>query len=125
MAKAGSWTIGFGSGCTNGRQLKVTATSSGGAQTLHTSVTGTADIDVVTVEAVNTSGSDVDLTVLWGGTTSPDDEITKTIPAGKVGPIVVVDRRRINNGLAIKVYASSANVVNVYADVDTYTITAT
>lgn len=114
---SGSITPGFLSASTNGRQIKVTATATAGTL-LHTAVSGTSDIDYITLEAVNTSSSNVELTIEWGGTTSPDDLTIVTL-APKRGRQVVIDRCMLNNGLAVRAFASVASVVVIYGEVRT------
>ena len=114
---SGSITPGFLSASTNGRQIKVAATATPGTL-LHTAVSGTDSIDYVTLEAVNISSSTVTLTIEWGGTTSPDDHVVIELGA-KRGRQVVIDRCGLNNGLAVRAFADSANVVTIYGEVRT------
>lgn len=115
---SGSIVPGFLSESTNGRQIKVVATATAGTL-LHTAVAGTAKIDIVKLEVVNTQVSGtVTLTVEWGGVTDPDDLIEIILQAQE-GAVVVIDGRRINNGLAIRAFADVANVLLIYGEVDT------
>jgi hypothetical protein len=88
---------------------------------VHTAVSGTADFDYITLEAVNTSTSVVTLTIEWGGTTSPDDHVVISLSPQR-GRQVVIDRCMLNNGLAVRCYSSSANDVNIYGEVRTVTL---
>ena len=99
----------FLSGSTNGRPIKITATASAGT-TVHTAVSGTTDHDRVFLYLNNVSAAAVETTVEFGGTTSPDDTIVTTI-ASKVGPVLVCPGLPLQNGLAVKVFAGSANVI--------------
>ena len=62
--------------------------------------------------ATNTSTASVKLTIEAGGTTSPDDLIEVTIPA-EDGLFQVLPGTRFNNGVVIRGFAASANVINV------------
>jgi len=96
-------------GSTNGRMVKVVATGTPGTA-LHTAVAGTTDWDEIEVHAVNSDTTDRKLTVEWGGVTAPDDLIEVTIPA-ESGLILVVPMSRLNNGLAVRAFAATANVI--------------
>jgi hypothetical protein len=98
------------SGSTNGKQIKISATTNGGANTVHTAVSGTSSNDEIWIYAYNDSGSAVTLTLLWGGTTEPDNKILIPL-AGQSGRTLVVDGMLLQNGLVVKAYASSANVI--------------
>lgn len=102
------WNAVIPSGTTNGRPVKVTSTTSGAANTLHTTGSG---IDEVWVWATNTSGSAVLLTIMLGGTTNPDDYVQALIPA-QVGPQLVIPGIRLNGSVAVKAFAATANVIN-------------
>lgn len=106
------------SGSTNGRNIKVTGTSSGAAVTVHTAVSGTSSFDEVTLFAANTSASDVLLTIEAGGTTSPDDQIKVTVPANSQR--MVLPSIRYNNSVAIKAFAATGNVINIFGNVNRF-----
>ena len=100
------------SGSTDGRGVKVAATSSEGT-TIHTATSSTTDCDVVTIYAYNSSGSAVNLTLQWGGTTSVDDDIKLSIPATS-GLTLIAPDLVLRNSLVIKAYAGSADVVTIH-----------
>jgi len=104
------------SGSTRGRPIKVSATSSGGANTIHTTGISSSIIDEVWIYATNTSSTDVVLTVEFGGTTSPDDRIEITVP-GDSGLLLVTPGLVLtgdgSSGSAIKAFAGTGNVINV------------
>lgn len=100
------------SGSTNGRNIKVTGTSSGTAVTVHTAVSGTSSLDEVWIYAVNSSTPDQLLTIEFGGTTNPDDTIEKTIP-GNTGLSIVVPGLLLQNSLEVTAFAAAANVINL------------
>jgi hypothetical protein len=97
------------SGSTNGKQIKVVATSGTGTL-IHTGVTGTTGLDEVWLYAMNTDTTSRKLTIQWGGTTSPDDLIELTIPA-ESGYTLVVPGLLIQNSLVIRAFAATANVI--------------
>ena len=96
---------------TNGKNIEVAATSSAGT-TIHTAVSGTSDLDEVWLYACNTDSTDRKLTIEYGGTTSSDDltEITITAEAGWV---LVCPGLLLQNGLIVKAFAATANVINI------------
>lgn len=95
------------SGSTDGKQIKVVATSSPGT-TIH-AAHATA-IDEIWLYAVNSDTSDRKLTIEWGGTTSPDDLKEITLPA-ESGDVCVVAGLVLTNSLIVKAFAASGNVV--------------
>jgi len=99
------------SGGTNGKNIEVAATSSAGT-TIHTAIAGTSDMDEVWLYACNTDSTDRKLTIEYGGTTSSDDltEITITAEAGWV---LVCPGLLLQNGLIVKAFAATANVINI------------
>lgn len=104
------------SGSTNGKLVKVAATATAGTL-IHTAVSGTSSYDEVWLWAANNDTQARELTIEWGGTTSPDDLVKVSLPA-KGGLVLVVPGVRIQNGLAIRAFASAANVVNVACNVN-------
>jgi len=96
---------------TNGRPIKVVATSSPGTL-IHTALAGTESQENIWVWAVNTDSTARTLTVQWGGTTAPDDAVPITIQPNE-GIVLVVPGAPLNNGVLVKAYASSANVINI------------
>jgi len=108
------------SGSTNGKQIKVTGTNVAGGVTIHTAVSGTSYVDEIWVYAYNSDTANHVLTLLWGGTTEPDNDIKVTIPALS-GRLLVCDGVLLQNGLIVKAYADSANVVMVDGFVNSIT----
>lgn len=100
------------SGSTNGRGIKVAATSSAGT-TIHTATSSATDCDVITVYAYNSSASAVTLTLQWGGTTSVDDDIKLSIPSLS-GLTLVVPDLVLRNSLIVKAYAGTADVITLH-----------
>jgi hypothetical protein len=103
------------SGSTQGKGIKVTGTATGSSVTIHTAVSGTTDIDLVTLWAQN-NDADAEtrvLTIEWGGTADPDNLIILSVPC-KAGPVMICDRMPLHNGLVIKAWADEANDVQIY-----------
>lgn len=108
------------SGSTNGRPIKVAATSTPGTtvhQSATTTVTGCGDTMVASV--YNSDTSDRTITFECGGTTSPDDHVKRTIPAGET---VSVPLPMINNNLILRAFASATNVLTVSGYVERITV---
>ena len=112
------------SASTNGRQIKISATTSGGAQAIHvaTASVNVGTFDEVWLYATNTDAADRILNVCLGGTTNPDDLIFVTIPAGSVGRYLVLDGVILQGGATLSAYATSfPNVINVSGFVNAIT----
>jgi hypothetical protein len=108
------------SGSTNGKQIKISATASGGANTIHTAVSGTAAWDEIWIYAYNDDTVVRNLVVLFGGTTEPDNKILIPIQP-QSGRTLVVDGMLLQNSLVVKAYASQTNVVIVDGYVNSIT----
>lgn len=102
------------SGSTDGRAIKVVATSTPGT-TIHTAVAGqtAGTFDEIWIYAVNSDTVVRNLTVEFGGTTSPDDDIQVFPIQPQSGLILVVPGLILQNGSVVKAFASSANVVTL------------
>ena len=98
------------SGCSNGRGIKITGTTSEGANTIHTATSTSGVIDEVWLYCYNSSASLATLYLCLGGTTDPDDIVSVSIPS-KYNDILVLAGECFNGGVVIKAYASSANVL--------------
>jgi hypothetical protein len=101
------------SGSTDGKPIKITTTSTAG-DTIHTAVAGTTagTFDEVWLWAYNGHTADVVLTIEFGGATVPDQNIVVTIPF-KSGLIPVVPGLILQNGMVVKAFATTANVVTL------------
>jgi hypothetical protein len=104
------------SGSTHGRGIKVAATASTGT-TIHTATSSTSDCDVVTLYAYNSSSGAVNLTLQWGGTSTPDDDIKLSIPATS-GLTLVVPDMVLRNSLVVAAYAGTTNVITLHGFVN-------
>lgn len=118
MATAGKRKL---SASTDGRGIKVVATSTPGT-TIHTAVAGTTTgtFDEVWLYAYNSDASARLLTIEWGGTTSPDDNIKVTIPS-QTGLVLVAPGLVLQNTDIIKAFAAAANVIIIFGFVNTIT----
>lgn len=107
------------SGSTDGRAIKVAATASSGT-TIHTGPTATTTIDEVWLYAMNTDTTARKLTIQWGGTTSPDDDIELTIGA-ESGLVLVAPGLLIKGNataLVVRAFAATANVITIHGYVN-------
>ena len=101
------------SGGTDGRLIKLAATATPGT-TIHTagSVTGTDNYDEIWLWAVNTTTVSVKLTLEWGTTSAPDDNIELTL-SPENGLIAIVPGLVLQNALVVRAFAANANVVSI------------
>lgn len=110
------------SGSTDGRAIKLAATSTPGTL-IHTGSTNTSVMDEIWLYAQNTDTSARKLTVEWGGTSSPDDLIEVTVPA-ESGLVLVVPGLIIKGNataLVVRGFAATANVVTIHGYVNRIT----
>lgn len=107
------------SGSTNGRGIKVTTVLpiDGSDTTIHTAVTGTTDTDLITLFGYNDDTVERVLELGWGGTTSPDDIISLTLPP-QSGLVLVTADLPLRNSLVVVASASVANVIGVFGYVN-------
>lgn len=102
-----TYTKQFLSGSTNGAPIKVVATSSTGT-TIHATEISSSVIDEIWLYAYNSASTSVVLTVQYGGTSTPDNDIKVSIPS-QSGLTLVVP------GLLLKGTGSAATTVYAYA----------
>jgi hypothetical protein len=100
------------SGSTNGQPILVAATSGTGT-TIHTAVTGTSSLDEIWLYAHNTSANPVKLTLQWGGTTAPNNDIEITIGSEGTGAVLIAPGWLLNNALLVRAFAATTNVINI------------
>lgn len=100
------------SGSTDGKQILISATTSGGANTIHTAVSGTTEFDESWIYATNNDTSNVNLTILWGGTSSPADYIQLSVPY-KQGLYLIIPGLILQNGMVVKAFAGTTNVISL------------
>jgi len=109
------------SGSTDGKPIKVVATATAGTA-VHTAVAGTTagTFDEIWLWAFNSSAAAVVLTLEWGGVTVPDQNIVLSIPP-QAGLILVVPGLILQNGMLVKAFAASANVITLSGFVNSMT----
>ena len=107
------------SGSTNGKGIKVVQTATAGT-TIHTAVAGTSAWDEIWLYAVNSSTSNVKLTLEWGEATAPDGNIEGVIDA-ESGLYLIVPGLLLQNGLVVKAFAATANVIIIHGFVNRIT----
>ena len=108
------------SGSTQGRGIKVVATASSGT-TIHATGTSSSTIDEVWLYAYNSDTSARLLTIQWGNTTSPDDDIKVTIPLQSGLVLVAPGLTLTGTGSAantIRAFAAAANVITIHGYVN-------
>jgi hypothetical protein len=103
------------SGQTDGSPIKVAATASTGT-TIHTTGTSASVQDEVWLYAYNSDTAARLLTIQYGGTTTPDDDIKITIPPQSGLTLIIPGLILTGTGSAgntIYAYAATANVITV------------
>jgi len=103
------------SGQVDGSPILVVATASSGTA-IHTTGTSASIYDEIWLYAYNSSTAAVALTVQYGGTTSPDDDLKITIPSLSGLTLVVPGLILAGTGAAgnvIRAYAGTASVITV------------
>lgn len=108
------------SGSTQGKGIKVAATSSPGT-TIHATGTSSATVDETWLYAYNSDTSARLLTVQMGGTATPDDDIKVTIPAQSGLVLVAPGLTLTGTGSAantIRAYAATTNVITIHGYVN-------
>ena len=105
------------SGSTNGKGIKVAATATAGTL-IHTAIAGTSSEDEIWLYAHNTSSVAVKLTLEWGGVAAPDDHIEINIGSEGTGLILVAPGILLQNGLVVRAFAGTANVINIFGYVN-------
>ena len=102
------------SGSTQGKPIKVAATATTGT-TIHATGTSSTTIDEVWLYAFNSSTGPVSLTVEYGGTTAPDQNIVISVPPTSGLTLVVP-------GLILTGTGSAANNITAFAQIPSYAI---
>lgn len=108
------------SGSTQGRGIKVVATASSGT-TIHATGTSSSTVDEVWLFAYNSDSTPRLLTIQWGNTSTPDDDIKVTIPAQSGLTLVAPGLILTGTGSAantIRAYAAAANVITIHGYVN-------
>lgn len=103
------------SGSTQGRPIKVVATASAGT-TIHATGTSSSIIDEIWLYSYNSDTTDRLLTVQFGSTTTPDDDIKVIVPSQSGLILVVPGLILTGTGAAantVRAYAATANVITI------------
>jgi hypothetical protein len=105
------------SGSTQGRAIKIAATTSGSAgTTIHTTGTSSTVIDEVWLYAYNSASTNTVLTIQWGGVTAVDNETKLTVPPNSGLTLVIPGLILTGTGSAgnvIAAYAATTNVITI------------
>ena len=110
-----TYTKQYLSASTNGAPVKVVATSSTGT-TIHETGTSSSITDEVWLYAYNSSSVAVVLTLQYGGTASPDNDIKISIPSQSGLTLIVPGLLLKGTGSAVTAvyaYAGTANVITL------------
>lgn len=109
------------SGSTDGKPIKITQAATAG-DTIHTAVAGTTagTFDEIWLYAYNGHTAAVVLTIEFGGATVPDQNIVVSIPS-KNGLNLVVPGLILQNGMVVKAFAGTANVITISGWVNSIT----
>jgi hypothetical protein len=105
------------SGSTQGKAIKIAATTSGSnGTTVHATGTSSSVIDELWLYAYNSSSSAVILTIQWGGITAVDNEYKLSIPATSGLTLVVPGLILTGDGTTAtttRAYAATTNVITI------------
>lgn len=105
-----TFTKEFLSGTGDGTGFKLAQTVAGSAETIHTAhATAT---DEIHLWAFNSDSTDRLVTILFGGTTDPDDYIEFTVPA-QDGAYLVIPGWILSGSAVVKAFAAAANVITI------------
>jgi hypothetical protein len=109
------------SGSTDGKAIKVAQTSTAGT-TIHTAVAGTTagTFDEIWLWGYNGHTAAVTLTLEFGGADVPDQNIVVTL-ASKSGLVPLVPGLILQNGMVVKCFAGTANVITIIGFVNSIT----
>jgi hypothetical protein len=104
------------SGSIDGKMKEVNAIATLGDE-LHTAVTGTNHMDEIWVWAINHAATAKLLTIEFGGVTGDDDLIEYSVPS-QDGLHLVVPGIRLQNGLVVRAFCETADVVSCAVNVN-------
>jgi len=106
------------SGSTDGRGIKVAATATPGT-TIHTAIAGTTagSFDEIWIYAFNSHTADILLTIEFGGTSAPDDNVSLVIPI-QSGAVLVIPGWILQNTTVVKAFAGTANKIVLFGFVN-------
>jgi len=95
----------------NGKQIKIGAVGTPGTL-IHTAVAGTVDMDEIWLYVTNNHTAALALALEWGGVASPDDLIQMSVPS-KTGLFLIVPGFILNNGLLVRAFAQTTNLLSI------------
>lgn len=100
------------SGSTDGRGIKVVATASAGTTIHQAYATGVVagTWDEIWIYAYNSDTVARLLTIQFGGTTTPDDDIKVTLQP-QAGLVPIIPGLILQNASIVRAYAAAANVI--------------
>jgi hypothetical protein len=105
------------SGSSQGKAIKIAATTSGSnGTTLHATGTSSSIIDELWLYAYNSASTATALTIQWGGITAVDNEVKITIPATTGLTLVIPGLILTGDGTTAtttRAYAGTTNVITV------------
>jgi hypothetical protein len=109
------------SGSIDGKAIKIIPTDTPGTL-IHTAVSGTiaGTYDEIWLWAYNSHNVDVVLTIEFGGTAVPDQNIVSTIPY-KSGLVPIVPGFLLQNGLDVAAFATVSGVITLNGFVNSIT----
>ncbi len=110
------------SGSVNGKRILLTATTSASAVPIHTTLAGTGSIDEIWLYAYNEATTSLSCSILWGGTTEPND-VMRTAITSQTGRTLIIDGQVLQNQLTVKGYAQIANWITIDGFVNRITTT--
>jgi hypothetical protein len=93
-----------------GQQVLITATTSGSANPIHTTLSGTGSLDEVWIYAYNDSTSSILTSILWGSTIE-SASVNRFSILPRSGRTLMVDGKIAQNSLSISAYAAVSNVI--------------
>ncbi len=108
------------SGSTDGRGILVSATSSPGTL-IHTGSSTSTDLHEVWLYAMNTSVAITKLTIQWGSTSTPQDDIELSIQP-ESGLTIIAPGLLIKGNatpLVVRAYAATTNFITIHGYVNT------
>ncbi len=108
--------LALSGGTANGRGILVASNTIATPTMIHT--TGASGFEEIWIYAVNTSASSVKLTLLWGGTTDPNDTIEFTVPAENGLYLVAPGLILQGSSLSVRAFAATASVVALHGYVN-------
>jgi len=99
------------SGSTNGKQIIISTITNPGTL-IHTAVAGIVDYDEIYLYITNNHTAALSAVVLWGGVATPNDYKQLSVPS-KQGDFLIVPGHILQNGLEVRIFAETANLLCV------------